>query len=293
MKQFYDHYRNKYESIKPIRGRSEEVRPIGERRRDWETIRMEGDVVACCLYQTQVVRYYPDGRIGLRTGGWATNSTAEFMHEHAPFRVNKKQKHVWISMPDGEFKYVPVPNKGELVVAKRGNGGDFELATPILIRKKIVDRVKIKAERKRLQPFMKWARAFHAMSDGWLMHSTRKQTPGFLNPNGSPANPPPGDVVYEAMLSDDQEKFLFALCNVIHKQISEDDRLAETTYVHHTFGETQYGHSYNWYDMKFSMPLLKSVVEHNMKVFADVYEVVEAVPATTIPSNVVEVRLIT
>ena len=34
----YTHYKNLWESVKPIRGRSVEVRPIGERRRDWEQI---------------------------------------------------------------------------------------------------------------------------------------------------------------------------------------------------------------------------------------------------------------
>ena len=72
----YNHYKSLYENIKPIRGRAVDVRPIGKRSRDWETIRMDGDVVECVLYRTPVVRYYPDGRIGLQSDGWATTATA-------------------------------------------------------------------------------------------------------------------------------------------------------------------------------------------------------------------------
>jgi hypothetical protein len=35
---FYREAKQRYEEIKPIRGRSEDVRPLGKRRRDWECI---------------------------------------------------------------------------------------------------------------------------------------------------------------------------------------------------------------------------------------------------------------
>lgn len=38
MNSSYKFYEEKYNKTKPIRGRSTDVRPIGERRRDWETI---------------------------------------------------------------------------------------------------------------------------------------------------------------------------------------------------------------------------------------------------------------
>jgi hypothetical protein len=115
---YYNHYKSLYESVKPIRGRAFDVRPIGKRRRDWETIRMNGDVVECVLYQTPVVRYYPDGKIGVDTGGWVTPSTAEFMYTHSPFVCRKRNNKIQVN-PLGrhteDAKYYPLPEHSETV----------------------------------------------------------------------------------------------------------------------------------------------------------------------------------
>jgi hypothetical protein len=115
---YYNHYKSLYESVKPIRGRAVNVRPIGKRRRDWETVRMDGDVVECVLYQTPVVRYYPDGKIGVDTGGWVTPSTAEFMYTHSPFMCRKRNNKIQVN-PLGrhteDAKYYPLPEHSETV----------------------------------------------------------------------------------------------------------------------------------------------------------------------------------
>ena len=62
----YEHYEKQWKQIKPIRGRTEVIKPIGQRRRTWETIeKRDDDVYACHLYQTDVVKYYPDGSISI------------------------------------------------------------------------------------------------------------------------------------------------------------------------------------------------------------------------------------
>ena len=116
MRNYYQDFKNLYDGIKPIRGRAEDVRPIGQRRRTWERIEMDGDVVACRLYDTQVVGYYPDGRIGVRCGGWQSPLTAEFIHTHSPWRCFKRNNKLWVMVPNGEQKYMhyPIPSKGEL-----------------------------------------------------------------------------------------------------------------------------------------------------------------------------------
>ena len=89
----------RWEDTKPIRGRAEDVRPIGKRRRDWELLvkdtRADGVWYGARLYRTNVVMYSPDGRIEFRTGGWASVSTAEFMSAHSPFRATKTRGQVW------------------------------------------------------------------------------------------------------------------------------------------------------------------------------------------------------
>ena len=176
---FYENYKNLYDSVKPIRGRVEDVRPLGQRRRDWETIEKRGDNYACHLYQTDVVTYYPDNSIGLVAGIWATPLTAEFMHTHSPFYAYKKYKKLWIRVhtPDGD-KHYPIPEKGELLMRRTGeiDGiSTYEPSEPIVIQQRVVDRAKAKEAREKIKPFLEWAKMFMKLSDGWIMSETREQ----------------------------------------------------------------------------------------------------------------------
>jgi hypothetical protein len=93
----YEHYKAKWENTKKIRGRAEVIKPIGQRRRTWETIeKRDGDVYACHLYQTDVVKYYPDGSIAFKAEQWSTPLSAEFMSMHSPFNCYKKHSKLWV-----------------------------------------------------------------------------------------------------------------------------------------------------------------------------------------------------
>lgn len=76
------HAKQIYDSVKPIRGRSPEVRPLGNRKdADTYSVRMNGDDVEFVLYQTPVITYKPNGEIVLRTNGWASVSTHQFISQ--------------------------------------------------------------------------------------------------------------------------------------------------------------------------------------------------------------------
>lgn len=173
----YNHYKSLYESIKPIRGRAVDVRPLGKRSRDWETIRMDGDVVECVLYKTPVVRYYPDGRIGLQCDSWVTPSTAEFMYEHSPFVCRKRNHKIQVN-PTGKYqddaKYYPLPNHSETVFVLTPDN-KYAPATPLVEHKQVIDRKLAKEAREPFVPFIKFMETFLKLSDGWLMHETREQ----------------------------------------------------------------------------------------------------------------------
>ena len=173
----YNHYKSLYESVKPIRGRAVNVRPIGKRRRDWETVRMDGDVVECVLYQTPVVRYYPDGKIGVDTGGWVTPSTAEFMYMHSPFMCRKRNNKIQVN-PLGrhteDAKYYPLPEHSETVFVLTSDN-KYAPEVPLIEHKQVIDRKLAKEAREPFMPFIKFMETFLKMSDGWLMHETREQ----------------------------------------------------------------------------------------------------------------------
>ena len=67
-----------FEKIKPIRGR--DIRPLGARRdADTYHIRMNGDDVECVLYKTPVITFHTDDTITIKTDGWNSVSTHQFI----------------------------------------------------------------------------------------------------------------------------------------------------------------------------------------------------------------------
>lgn len=175
----YEYYKQVWADTKPIRGRVEVTKPIGQRRRTWETIeKREGDVYACHLYHTDVVNYYPDGSVGLCCGSWATPTTAEFMGLHSPFNVYKRHSKLWVTVYGTDApKVYPVPEKGELRLYANVVGSQvvYEPKETITIKKSVVDRVKAKEAREKLRGFLDWAKTFNKLSDGWIAHETREQ----------------------------------------------------------------------------------------------------------------------
>ena len=182
----YDHYKNLYESVKPIRGRSEEVKPLGKRTRDWEQVvrrinPTEGadEIYSAKLYNTECVRYHPNGDIELRAEEWSTPITASFIHEHSPFYCYKQYKKLWIRIQGtGADRHYPIQGDSLIMryVGQGSQGGfEYEPANPIIIEKEVVDRTKAKDARAPLKPFLDWAKMMHKLSDGWIMDSTREQ----------------------------------------------------------------------------------------------------------------------
>jgi hypothetical protein len=77
--QTYALAKNLHDSIKPIRGRSPEIRPLGNRRdADSYWVRMKGEDVEFVLYKSAVITYKPDGGVVLTPDTYSTVSTHQF-----------------------------------------------------------------------------------------------------------------------------------------------------------------------------------------------------------------------
>jgi hypothetical protein len=269
---YYEQYKNLHDSIKPIRGRACETRPIGERRRDWEVIEMDGPVVACVLYHTQVVRYYPDGRIGVQCGGWQTPSTADFIHIHSPWQCVKRKGKLWVIVPSAteQYMFYPIPREGELTFQPTENGR-WEPTSEVVIQKQVVNREKAKEARAPYQPFLKWAKTFMQLSDGWIMHETRKSVipmpDGYFNYREF-SEP----VMLNMAKSGDDAQYVGVLCAVLCDGSNAlDSRIAETTM------RDIAGHNYptTYYDMRFSYDLLKSRIYRMADKVSYIYDKVD------------------
>ena len=100
----YNEAHHAWETTKPIRGRKEDVRPLGHRRCvDQYTIRKNGDVMECVLYKTPVVSYLPDGQIVIKDDGWKSVSTAYFIEEVLGIQARIFNHELNVSFHGGEY----------------------------------------------------------------------------------------------------------------------------------------------------------------------------------------------
>ena len=104
----YDQAKQHYESIKPIRGKPN-IRPIGQRNKQHmridENKNEHGHYYSAILYVTECVRWFADGRVQVRTGGWTTVSTSAFISAVSPFNTRLFDNHLWVNgipVADGE-----------------------------------------------------------------------------------------------------------------------------------------------------------------------------------------------
>ena len=116
----YNEAHHAWETTKPIRGRKDDVRPLGHRRCvDQYTIRKaESGAIECVLYKTPVVSYLTDGQIVLKDDGWKSVSTAYFIEEVLGVQARIFNKDLNVSFIHGEY---PVPDGG-LSLARGVNG---------------------------------------------------------------------------------------------------------------------------------------------------------------------------
>lgn len=191
----FDCAKRLYETTKPIRGRKEDIRPIGLRRRDDHyfdaySFEREGaphetiNCVGLCLGSTEVVTYRDDGIVGINMGRWDTISTAEFINSYTNMECVKRHNRLWITGA-GDIKY-PLEGDDTLYLyrgnpvktndhwspdrAESDDGSDYKgtyfTDVPVKIYRDTVDRGRMRQLRDRLKPFLTYLRSMHKMSGG-------------------------------------------------------------------------------------------------------------------------------
>jgi hypothetical protein len=162
-----------YDSIKPIRGRADDVRPLDDRRRTHEVIRkvhvrheetgLMVEAYACRLHLTDVVTFFPDESITINTDGWNTMSTMQFINWVSPVRVSVGRGNTWLI--DNQGKYHPFHNTIRVDAYN-------SVINPKPFMRKVVDRQRSAEIRKAIKPFTDFCTTMLKMSDGWLRYST-------------------------------------------------------------------------------------------------------------------------
>lgn len=175
----YDYLNMKslYDRVKPIRGT--DIRPLKSRTRKHEqVVRVDGGLpgtesYAARLHQTNCVVYHPDNTFSVTHGGWVTPTTANFLTRFLPLGVYcvKVRNVLWVYDYSREVKY---PISSEPVRFTMVNRKVVPVS-PMTIPRKLVDRGLTKVIQAKMEPFLRFAKTFLSMSDGWVMHDTIKQ----------------------------------------------------------------------------------------------------------------------
>lgn len=164
----YRQWKHKFENTTPIRGRAVECRPWGQRRTDWEQIvkvlTPQGEGYGAKLYDTDCVVIAPNGDMYVKTGGWSTPTTAEWIMYRSGYRCYKKYNKIWI---DVDGRSIPVTSQPLHLVwdeEKRKHTCDKK----IVMQQQVVDKDKIKAVRHTLKDFKAFVKVMMTLSDGWV-----------------------------------------------------------------------------------------------------------------------------
>lgn len=177
----------RWESIKPIRGRAKDERPIGKRSKNYMQIRKNDDgSVACVLYETDVVTFYPDNKVRVHVPSvWRTNSTAQFIEAvFGRHRVGTgiKDSDVIMAVKGDDARYLRV---GENVIFEVAQGGSLKLLSNDRAHTTLnINRKEMNAVRKPLAPFLKYLSGAIKLRDGVFSLAQAHDTMAYLLANG-------------------------------------------------------------------------------------------------------------
>lgn len=114
----------RYDNTKPIKGRDDEPRPLGERRYvDTYSIRKNvwTEAIECILYKTPVVKFTTEGEIIINIDNWPSSSTCQFIDRVIPsVRANRVKGQVVLHFADNSKAMLPA--RGELTLVRDSNG---------------------------------------------------------------------------------------------------------------------------------------------------------------------------
>ena len=181
--ELHQRFKELFDKVKPIRGRATEVRPFGERRRDWEEVikRAQPDgtnAYGAKMHSTDVVLVFANGDIQFNCGGWATPTTAAFMGNliHG-MNVYKRYNKLWLQRQVGTEKFIALLDKPVMVRwdTTNPNYEHYRLDAPSIAKQKIMDPAKTKIARAPVKGFIAYVRLMMKIMDGWVTHGVNMQ----------------------------------------------------------------------------------------------------------------------
>lgn len=158
------------ESIKPIRGSSPPLKPLGPRNKKHVNIRTgDNNEIIICLYSTDVVTYHEDGRIEVCVGGYSTQSTHALLGAVLGVWVSGFDSGTWVTcVAEGVDGYFPLKN-GKGVFRRSVGATDYYnrliYENPVFPTIRTINRKKHNEVRKPYAGFIKYLDSFLKLTD--------------------------------------------------------------------------------------------------------------------------------
>lgn len=165
----YEYFKNKFGRVVPIRGRAVECRPWHLRREDWKQITKVltplGEGYGARLYQTDCVAVVPNGDMFIKTGGWATPITADWIRMASGLVCYKKYNKIWL---DVDGRSIPLDAEKPVHIKWNDETGKYSCDKEVVMTQKVVDKDKIKAVRHSMKDFKSFVKTMMTLADGWV-----------------------------------------------------------------------------------------------------------------------------
>jgi len=315
----YKHFQQRYDSTKPIRGRAVEVRPIAKRTRDWETVvkvyvvedgALDAEGVTAYgahLYQTDCVLYLPNGDIHVKTGGYATPTTAEYICRYIPrdMRCYKKYNKIWLDYKDQAY---PIDTTKPTILRYNKFTDTYAVENAQPLQQKVIDRVKIKEARNKLEGFRNYAKIMLKLADGWLSNDLVEQ---HAEPHaqhrdywgrrsykigdevmrsyelGGSVSKKTAEKLYEVMCVSDASQYPKLLCMICAASDAEENRVVKTEQVERKdYKGNPYQDTITTREYKYKYTTVDNRINYYIKQACDVYTTKE-VPVGKVVTNLI------
>ena len=144
-----------YDSVKPIRGRAADIRPLAQRHKDNLTIYRSASMIKIRLYDTDIITYKVDGSIIINNGGYTTLATHDVMHGVLGIDIVARHEKSWVRFE--QYGWLPLPSKTGTTIRLHEKSNTYltyftcdEPAFPIVHR---MNRAKANSVRETVKPF--------------------------------------------------------------------------------------------------------------------------------------------
>jgi hypothetical protein len=185
--------------VVPIRGRSPECKPIGDRKDTHFTIhRLPDESIVAKCYRSDLIRWYPDGRIFITNGGYASQTTHDFISRVISRNVALCFGHdgeTWIKS-GSDYTVYPLARGGQYFT--RHADGYLIAEVPNYPVTHQINKPAMREARKEIAPFVKYFNNIMKLTQWAPMEGSKV----FLGTDQQ---------VHAHMVGDDMEKWAFVL----------------------------------------------------------------------------------